>query len=139
LPKKKSLIYSDFFAFVQRYAITAPKQLAMAVAAPAVVGDLIAVADTKAVFGAVAPDRTLHEPRKRLGEGAIELPSVDVGGEKTENVSAPAGPIAPVAVRMRRRACPRAVERVLTAEMRSKVPVALHAATSGPASRLFNV
>ena len=36
-------------------------------------------------------------------------------------------------------ACPRAVERVLTAEMRSKVPVALHAATSGPASRLFNV
>src|SRR6516162_9378383 len=32
-------------------------------------------------------------------------------------------------------ACPRAVERVLTAEMRSKVPVALHAATFGPASR----
>ena len=65
-----------------------------------VVGDPIAVADAKAILGAIAPDRTLHEPRKRLGEGPIELPSVDLGREKTENVSAPAGPIAPVAVRM---------------------------------------
>ena len=44
-----------------------------------------------------------------------------------------------VGKRTAQNACPRAVERVLTAEMRSKVPVALHAATFGPASRLFNV
>jgi hypothetical protein len=94
------LIYSDFFTFTQRYAITAPKQLAISVAARMVVGDPIAVADAKAVFGAIPPDRTLHEPRKRLGEGPIELPRVDLGGQETEDVSAPAGPIAPVAVRM---------------------------------------
>ena len=40
-----------------------------------------------------------------------------------------------VGQRTAQNACPRAGERVLTAEMRSKVPVALHAATSGPASR----
>jgi hypothetical protein len=44
------LIYSDFFAFTQRDAIAAPKQLAMAVVALAVVGDLIAVADAKAIL-----------------------------------------------------------------------------------------
>ena len=96
----KSLTYNGFLAFVHRYAITAPKQLAMAVAARIVVGDPIAVADAKAVLGAIPPDRTLHEPRKRLGERAIELACVDLGGEETENVSAPAGPIAPVAIRM---------------------------------------
>ena len=85
---------------MQRDAITAPKQLAMPVAATALVGDPIAVADAKAVLGAVPPDRTLHEPRKRLGESAIELPRIDLGGKQTENVSAPAGPIAPVAVQM---------------------------------------
>jgi hypothetical protein len=72
----------------------------MAVAAPALVDDPIAVADTEAILGAVAPDRTLHEPRKRLGEGSVELPCVDLGREETEDVSAPAGLIAPVAVRM---------------------------------------
>jgi hypothetical protein len=77
----KSLIYSDFLAFMQCDAITAPKQLAMPVVALAVVGDLIAVADAKAILGAVPPDRALHEPRKRLGEGAIELPRVDLGGK----------------------------------------------------------
>jgi hypothetical protein len=43
-----------FFALVQRYAITAPKQLAMAVAAWMVVGDPIAVAHAKAILGAIA-------------------------------------------------------------------------------------
>jgi hypothetical protein len=94
------LIYNGFLAFAQRDAIAAPKQLAMPVAARMVVGDPITVADAKAILSAVAPDRTLHEPRKRLGEGPIELPRVDLGREETENVSAPAGPIAPVAVRM---------------------------------------
>jgi hypothetical protein len=81
------LIYNDFFAFVQRDAIAAPKQLAMPVVAPALVVNPIAVADAKAILGAVPPDRTLHEPRKRLGEGPIELPRIDLGGEKTENVT----------------------------------------------------
>jgi hypothetical protein len=95
-----SLIYSDLFAFVQRDAITAPKQLAMPVIATGVIVNAIAVADAKAVFGAIPPDRALHEPWKRLGEGSIELPGVDLAGDKAENVSAPARPIAPVAVRM---------------------------------------
>jgi hypothetical protein len=100
------LIYNGFLAFVQRDTIAAPKQLAMPVAARIVVGDPIAVADAKAILGAVAPDRTLHEPRKRLGERAIELARIDLGRKQTENVSAPARPIAPVAVRMGRRKPP---------------------------------
>jgi len=65
-----------------------------------------AVANVEAILGAIPPDRTLHEPRKALGEGPIELPRVDIGGKQTENVSTPAGPIAPVAVRMGRRKPP---------------------------------
>jgi hypothetical protein len=65
----KSLIYSEFLAYVQCNAITTAKQLAMPVIALAIVGNLIAVADGETVLSAVPPDRTLHEPRKRLGEG----------------------------------------------------------------------
>ena len=49
----------------------------MPVVATGVVVDAIAIADVEAVLGAVAPDRTLHEPRKRRGEGRIELAGVD--------------------------------------------------------------
>ena len=72
----------------------------MPVVATGVVVDAIAVANVEAVLGAVPPDRTLHEPRKRRREGRIELASVDVGGEQTENVGASSRPVAPVSVRM---------------------------------------
>ena len=62
--------------------------------------DLIAIADGKAVLGAVPPDRALHEPRKRRRKGWIELPRIDVGCEEMENRSAPSRPVAPVPVWM---------------------------------------
>ena len=67
----------------------------MPVVATGVVVDAIAVANVEAVLGAVPPDRALHEPRKRRREGRIELASIDVGREETENVSASARPVAP--------------------------------------------
>ncbi len=53
---------------MQSDAITASKQLAMAVVATRVIVNAIAVANVEAVLGAIPPDRTLHEPRKRRGE-----------------------------------------------------------------------
>jgi hypothetical protein len=50
----------------------------MPIIATGVVVDPIAVADVEAVLGAVAPDRALHEPRKRRRKGWIELSSVNV-------------------------------------------------------------
>jgi hypothetical protein len=84
----------------QSYAITASKQLAMRVVATGVVVDTIAVADVEAVLGAIPPDRALHEPWKRRGEGRIELSSIDVGREQAENASAPSRPVAAVSVRV---------------------------------------
>jgi hypothetical protein len=89
-----------FFGRAQSDAITAAKQLAMPVVAPGVVVDAIAVANVEAVLGAIPPDRALHEPRKRCGEGRIELASIDVRREQTENASASAGPVAALAVGM---------------------------------------
>ena len=97
----KSLILRHFFSLIaQRYAITAPKQLAVPIVATIGVIDPIAIANVEAVLGAIPPDRALHEPWKGLGEGTIELACVDLGREEAQNVSAPAGPIASVAVRM---------------------------------------
>ena len=39
--------------------------------------DAVAVADIKAVPGAVPPDRVLHEPRKYRGERGIERAGID--------------------------------------------------------------
>ncbi len=80
--------------------MTASKQLAMAVAATGVVVDPIAVANVEAVFGAIPPDRTLHEPRKRRREGRIELTRVDLGRDHGEDLATSSWPIAPVSVRM---------------------------------------
>ena len=89
-----------FFGRAQSDAITAPKQVAMPVVAPAVVGDLIAIADGKAILGAVGPDRILHKAWEGFGEGRIELASIDVRREQSENVGASAGPVAALAVGM---------------------------------------
>jgi hypothetical protein len=73
------LILRDFLSLTaQSYAITVAKELAMPVVATRVVVDTIAVANVEAVFGAVPPDRALHEPRKRCRESWIELASIDV-------------------------------------------------------------
>jgi hypothetical protein len=84
----------------QRDAITAPKQLAMPVLATGVVVNPIAIANVEAVLGAIPPNCTLHEPRKRRREGWIELARVDVGGEQLENPGAPSRPVAPISVRV---------------------------------------
>ena len=72
----------------------------MHVVATGVVVDAIAIADVEAVLGAIPPDRALHEPRKRRWEGRVELPSIDVGREDTDDAGAPSRLVAPVAVRM---------------------------------------
>ena len=72
----------------------------MPIVATAVVVDAIAVANGEAVLGAVPPDRVLHEPGKRRGEGRIELASINARDEQTENAGAPSRPIAPVPIRM---------------------------------------
>ena len=83
---------------MQRDAITAPKQLAIPVLARGVVVDLIAVANGEAGFGAIPPDRALHEPRKRRRERWIELAGVDVGGKEMENFSTSSRPVASIPV-----------------------------------------
>src|SRR3984893_16479502 len=89
----KSLILCDFPRLsAQSYAITAAKQLAMPVVATGVVVDASAVANGEAVLGAIPPDRALHEPRNLCGDRAIDLLSIDVRREQTENAGAPAGP-----------------------------------------------
>jgi hypothetical protein len=62
--------------------------------------DLIAVADVEALLGAVSPDRVLNEPRKRPRKPAVELPGVDLLGNRVDDVSAAAGPVAGEAVGM---------------------------------------
>src|SRR6476646_10841132 len=97
----KSLTLRDFLSLTaQSYPIAAAKQLTMPVVATAVVVDAIAVANFQAILGAVAPDRALHEPRKRRRGGRIELAGIDICGEQTENVSASAGPVAAHAIGM---------------------------------------
>jgi hypothetical protein len=85
---------------VQSYAIATAKQLAMPIVATAIVVDAIAVANGEAVPGAIPPDRVLHEPRERRRESRIELASINVRREQTENAGAPSRPIAPVSARM---------------------------------------
>jgi hypothetical protein len=97
----KSLILRNFLSqSVQSYAITTAKQLAMPVVATAIVVDAIAVANGEAVPGTIPPDRVLHEPGKRRREGRIELASVNVRREQTENAGAPSRPVAPISVGM---------------------------------------
>jgi hypothetical protein len=95
------LILSDFLSLTaQGYAITTAKQLAMPIVATAIVVDAIAIANGEAVPGAIPPDRVLHEPGKRRREGRIELASINVRREQTENAGAPSRPVAPVSVRV---------------------------------------
>jgi hypothetical protein len=97
----KLLKYCDFITLCAKsYAITAAKQLAMHVVATGVVVDAIAIADLEAILGAILPDRALHEPRKRRREGRVELPSIDMGREDTDDAGAPSRLVTPVAVRM---------------------------------------
>ena len=72
----------------------------MRVVATSVIIDAIAIADVEAVLGAIPPNRALYEPWKRRWEGRVELPSIDVGREDTDDAGAPSRLVAPVAVRM---------------------------------------
>ena len=48
----------------------------------------IAVADVEARLGAIAPDRVLDEPGKRLRKLGIELPGIDPPRHRLYNVGA---------------------------------------------------
>ena len=72
----------------------------MRVVATSVIIDAIAIADVEAVLGAIPPDRALHKPRKRHREGRVELASIDMGREDTEDFCAPSWLVASGAVRM---------------------------------------
>ena len=54
----------------------------------------VAVANIEALLAAIPPDRELHEPRKDLWKGPIELPRVDFAGDQANDVSAAARLIA---------------------------------------------
>ena len=52
--------------------------------------DLIAVANIEALLAAIPPDCVLHEPRKHLWEGAVELPGINLIGNRPNDVGAAA-------------------------------------------------
>ena len=60
----------------------------------------IAIANVEALLGAVAPDRVLNEPRKRPRKLAIELPGIDLLGDRFDDLGAAAWPVARDPVRV---------------------------------------
>jgi hypothetical protein len=52
--------------------------------------DPVAVADVEALLAAIPPDRVLHEPRKYLWVGVVELPSIDPLGNQANDIGAAA-------------------------------------------------
>jgi hypothetical protein len=52
------------------------------------------------LLAAIPPDRELYEPGKDLGEGSIELPSIDPLGGQANDVDAAARPVAGGAISM---------------------------------------
>ena len=61
----------------------------------------VAVADVEALLAAIPPNGELHEPRKYLREGAVELASIDPLGDQANNIGATARPVTIGAVGMR--------------------------------------
>jgi hypothetical protein len=70
------------------------------IAAALPVVNLIAVADVEALLGAVPPDRVLNESRKRPGKLEVELPGVDLPGDRFDDVGAAARPVTGGAIGM---------------------------------------
>jgi hypothetical protein len=60
--------------------------------------NLIAVADVETLLGAVVPDRVLNKTRKRPWKAPVELPGVDLLGDRFGDFGAAAGPIAGEAI-----------------------------------------
>jgi hypothetical protein len=52
--------------------------------------DSIAVANIEALLIAIPPDGVLHEPGKDLRKCAVELPCVDLAGNRSNDVGAAA-------------------------------------------------
>jgi len=46
----------------------------------------VAIANAEALLAAIAPDCELHEPRKYLWKGPVELPSVDPLGNQANDI-----------------------------------------------------
>jgi hypothetical protein len=62
--------------------------------------DLIAIADIKPLLGAIPPDGVLNEPRKSVRKLRVELPGIDLSGDRLDDLSAAARSVTgnPVAV-----------------------------------------
>ncbi len=72
----------------------------MPVLAPLPVIEPVAIADIEPCLAAVPPDRVLHEPRKDLWEAAVELPGIDLVGNRPNNICAAAWPVTACAIGM---------------------------------------
>jgi hypothetical protein len=70
------------------------------IAAAFPVVDLIAVANVEALLGAVSPDRVLNKPRKGPWKPSVELPGVNVLGDRFDDFGATARPVAREAIGM---------------------------------------
>jgi len=62
--------------------------------------DSIAVANIEALLIAKPPDRVLHEPRKHLRERTVELPGIDLAGNRPNDIGAAVWPVTASAIRM---------------------------------------
>ena len=80
--------------------VTPAVQRTLVVRAPGAIVDLIAVENVEAEVGAVPPDRVLNKPGKDLWIRRVEFPGIDPAGNGNKNVSTPAWPVAPWAIRV---------------------------------------
>jgi hypothetical protein len=62
--------------------------------------DPVAVANIEALLAAIPPDCVLHEPRKHLWEGAVELPGIDLAGNAPNDIGAAVWPVTASAIKM---------------------------------------
>jgi class 3 adenylate cyclase len=66
------------------------KKLGEPILAPIPIIDPVAVANIEALLAAIPPDCVLHEPRKHLSEGAVELPRINLVRNRPNGVGAAA-------------------------------------------------
>jgi hypothetical protein len=98
--KQKTPLLCEIIPLFHRFTATFTEDLAIAVFTRLAVIDAIAVANVKAVSGAKAPNRVLHEPRKHPRKPRVKGASVDLGGGRPNDLGAAAFAIAADAIAM---------------------------------------
>jgi hypothetical protein len=96
--KQKTPLLCEIIPLFQRFTATFTEDLAIAVFTRLAVIDAIAVANVKVVSGAKAPNRVLHEPRKHPRKPRVKGASVDLGGDRPNDLGAAAVDIAADAI-----------------------------------------